>query len=174
MELLGIDCTVLPSNADESHPEQVDPHELPLVLAARKADALMSQIGDGAVLITADTVVVLEGKVLEKPSNLDEARTFLKQLSGKWHTVFSGFVIRCSGKEIRGVVPTKVHIRALTSDEIDYYITAYPVLDKAGAYGIQDWIGAVAVDQIYGSYSNVVGLPTAEVYRALIDILLQL
>lgn len=165
---LGLDFEVRPSHADESHPENVSPRELPLILAKRKAEALRATCSlPGDLLITADTIVDVSGKILEKPHDITEAKEFLKLLSGRWHTVHSGFCLRMDGREVTETVHTDIHFSELSDQEIDYYITRSEVLDKAGAYGIQDWIGLACIDEIKGSYNNVIGLPTATLYRTL-------
>ena len=167
---LGLSFEVHPSHADESHPEAVSPEKLPLILAQRKADALMEGLSPRDILITADTIVALEGEVIEKPGTLLRAAEFLRKLSGKWHTVYSGYSVRSGGREISGIVSTRIHFCPLSEEEIAYYLSHYEVLDKAGAYGIQDWIGLAAIDEVQGSYNNVIGLPASYIYRALKEI----
>ena len=167
---LGLSFEVRPSHADESHPEGVDPASLPLVLSKRKADALMADVATGDILITADTIVELEGEILEKPGTITRAKAFLQRLSGKWHTVHSGWCVRLGARELSGTVATRIHFCDLSEAEIDYYLSHYEVLDKAGAYGIQDWIGLAFIDEVQGSYNNVIGLPTTHIYRALKEI----
>ena len=167
---LGFDFEVRPSDADESHPDDVAPDALPLILAKRKAEALTGTLAETDLLITADTIVALDGRVLEKPETIDRAKSFLRELSGKWHTVYTGYCVRMGRKEISGTVETKIHFCPLTGREIDYYLSRYEVLDKAGAYGIQDWIGLVAADDVRGSYNNVIGLPTSYIYRAIAEL----
>lgn len=164
---LGLTCEVHPSNADESHPEGADAETLPLLLAQRKADALKSILSPSDILITADTIVELDGDVLEKPGNIERAKSFLRRLSGKWHRVHSGYCVRSRKEEISGTVRTEIHFCRITDKEIDYYLSRCEVLDKAGAYGIQDWIGLACVDEVRGSYNNVIGLPTSYIYSAL-------
>ena len=164
---LGLELEVRPSHADESHPSEYSPRTLPLTLAKRKADALASTLSPGDILITADTIVEVDGEVLEKPGTLERARIFLRKLSGKWHTVHSGYCVRLDEREISDTVHTEIHAAELSDSDIDYYLSHYEVLDKAGAYGIQDWIGLAAIDEIRGSYNNVIGLPTAHIFRAL-------
>lgn len=170
LEELGLEFEVRPSDADESHPDDVNPTTLPLILAKRKAEALIGTLAETDILITADTIVALEGRVLEKPGTIDRARSFLRELSGKWHTVYTGYCVRMGRKEIDGTVETKIHFCPLTSREIDYYLSRCEVLDKAGAYGIQDWIGLMAADEVRGSYNNVIGLPTSYIYRAIAEL----
>ena len=170
LEGLGFEFEIRPSDADESHPDDVDPASLPLILAKRKAEALSEGLAETDILITADTIVALEGRVLEKPGTIDRAKSFLRDLSGKWHTVYTGYCVRLGQKEISGTVETKIHFCPLTDREIDYYLSRCEVLDKAGAYGIQDWIGLAAVDEVRGSFSNVIGLSTSSIYRAIAEL----
>ncbi len=170
---LGLDCVVLPSCVDEGHTDGLAPNEVPLVLAERKAKALLEQINKDDLLITADTVVALGDEVLEKPHTLQEAKLFLRRLSGQWHSVHTAFVLHYRGLCYHEVVTTDVRMAPLSEDEIDYYVSEYLVMDKAGGYGIQDWIGHAAVLEIRGCYNNVVGLPTAHLYQALKEILLR-
>ena len=168
---LGLTFEVHPSHADESHPAGVDPASLPLVLAKKKADALSDVVSEGDILITADTIVELAGEIIEKPGTLTRAKAFLHKLSGKWHTVHSGWCVRLGERELSGTVATRIHFCELDEAEIDYYLSHYETLDKAGAYGIQDWVGLAFIDEVQGSYNNVIGLPTTHIYRALKEIL---
>jgi septum formation protein len=119
---------------------------------------------ENELLITADTIVVLEGEILGKPNSLEEARSMLRQLSGKKHEVISGVYIKALNKEKEITISTAVYFKQLTEAEINYYVNTYSPLDKAGAYGIQEWIGQIGVEKIHGSYYNVVGLPTEAVW----------
>ncbi|MDD7558370.1 MAG: Maf family protein [Porphyromonas somerae] len=167
LKQLGLTFEVRPSYAPEDHIEVQDPHEVPLVLATRKAEFLLPQLHPNDLLITADTVVVLEGQILEKPHSLEEAATYLNRLSGKWHQVITGYCLTMSERQFRASVTSDILFDHLTEEEISYYVTRYEVLDKAGAYGIQDWIGLIGVKEIQGSYHNVMGLPTAHLYQHL-------
>lgn len=167
LKQLGLTFEVRPSHAPEDHIEVQDPHEVPLVLASRKAEFLLPQLHPNDLLITADTVVVLEGQILEKPHSLDEAVTYLNRLSGKWHQVITGYCLTMSERQFRASVTSDILFDHLTEEEISYYANQYEVLDKAGAYGIQDWIGLIGVKEIQGSYHNVMGLPTAHLYQHL-------
>lgn len=171
LKQLGLTFEVRPSHAPEDHIEVQDPHEVPLVLASRKAEFLLPQLHPNDLLITADTVVVLEGQILEKPHSLDEAVTYLNRLSGKWHQVITGYCLTMSDRQFKASVTSDILFDHLTKEEISYYVTRYEVLDKAGAYGIQDWIGLIGVKGIQGSYHNVMGLPTAHLYQHLKEFL---
>ena len=148
-----------------------DPFEVPQLLASRKAEFLLPQLMPNDLLITADTVVVLEGQILEKPHSLEEAVTYLNRLSGKWHQVITGYCLTMLERRFKASVSSRILFDQLTVEEVDYYVSQYEVLDKAGAYGIQDWIGLIGVKEIQGSYHNVMGLPTAHLYQHLKEFL---
>lgn len=167
---LGLDFEVRPSGADESHPTHISSEHIPLELAKRKATALMP-IASDEILLTADTVVLLDDQLIEKPHDLQEARQFLHRLSDHWHTVITGYTLTHGSQQVTGEVRSDIHFAPLDDREIDYYIGHYQVLDKAGAYGIQDWIGLIGVSEVRGSYNNVIGLPTTHIYHALKNLL---
>lgn len=163
---LGLSFEVHPSGADETHPKDIAPEHIPLELAKRKAEALMPLYGTD-VLLTADTVVLMDGELLEKPKDIEEAKLFLSRLSGRWHSVVTGYTLTCGERQLTGEVRSEIHFTTLSEDEINYYVSHYQVLDKAGAYGIQDWIGLIGVSEVRGSYNNVIGLPTTYIYQSL-------
>lgn len=171
LKQLGLTFEVRPSHAPEDHIEVQDPNEVPLVLATRKAEFLLPQLHPNDLLITADTVVVLEGEILEKPHSLNEAAVYLNRLSGKWHQVITGYCLTMSDRQFRASVTSDILFDHLAEEAISYYVNRYEVLDKAGAYGIQDWIGLIGVKEIKGSYHNVMGLPTAHLYQHLKEFL---
>ena len=140
-------------------------------LARLKMELAQNRINRG-IIITADTIVVLDGKILGKPKNKKDAERILMQLSGKTHLVYSGFVVynKSNGKKVTGYSKTAVSFRNLSSYEIREYIRSGSPMDKAGAYGIQDDFGAVFVEKISGCYYNVVGLPLSKVYKALREV----
>lgn len=165
---LGLHITVRPSEVEEVYPEGLSIEEVAPFLSRLKADSLRPSLSDEEILITADTVVLLEGELLGKPTDLDHARDFLHRLSGKTNTVITGYTIMdAHGKVIAGQAVSKIKFAPLEESEIEYYIRRCEVLDKAGAYGVQDWIGLIAVEDIQGSYNNIIGLPTALIYRDL-------
>lgn len=164
---LGLSFEVRVSNSDETHPEKVSPFSLPLSLAQKKAEALQKRLQADEILLTADTIVVLNGQVLEKPQSKEEAKRFLQQLSGKWHQVITGYLLSTQKKQEGNTIITEVHFCDLTTEEIDFYVDQFSPLDKAGAYGIQEWIGYACIDEIRGSFNNVVGLPTSALYASL-------
>ena len=165
---LGIDfdVRVLPG-IDESYPADLPVHEIPLYIATAKAEANRQAMNDGEIVITADTVVICGGKVLGKPADADEARSMLALLSGKTHQVVTGVCLTSRERQRKFAVTTGVTFKELTSEEIDYYIENFRPYDKAGAYGIQEWIGYIGVTGISGSFFNVMGLPVQRVYNEL-------
>jgi septum formation protein len=166
---LGIKFNIFAKrNIIETFPSEMPIEEVPLYLAKIKSKAYESEIKNNTILITADTVVVCNHEIVGKPKSLQEAKTILSKLSGKRHTVVTGVSIRSLNKEHLFSISTYVYFRELTADEINYYVDTYKPLDKAGAYGIQEWIGYIAVEKIEGSYYNVVGLPVHELYLELI------
>ena len=153
----------------EIWPENLKGNEIAEYLASGKGDSWSKAIASNQLIITADTIVWCHGKLLGKPADNDEAVRFLRQLSGCRHEVITGICIRDSERKKVFSVTTDVTFRDLGSDEIDYYVENYKPLDKAGAYGIQEWIGLRGITGIEGSYYNVVGMPVSEVYSALLE-----
>lgn len=152
---------------DESYPETLYGSEIPSHIAQKKAEAYRSMMKPNTLLITADTIVWLDGKVYGKPVDEDNARQMLRELSGQSHTVITGVAITTSDVQKVFAVESKVTFATLTEEEIDYYVTKYRPLDKAGAYGIQEWIGYIGVTGLEGSYFNVMGLPIQRLYNEL-------
>lgn len=152
---------------DESYPENLPLEQIPLYISRKKSSVYQCSIADDELVITADTVVVCDGRILGKPSNADDAALMLRMLSGKRHQVVTGVTFATVRKTHSFTVTTDVWFSELTDTEIDYYIRQYKPFDKAGAYGIQEWIGYVGVERIEGSYFNVVGLPVQRLYREL-------
>jgi septum formation protein len=136
-------------------------------LARKKASVYLSELKENELLITADTIVLLDGMILGKPDNNVEAREMLSMLAGRTHRVITGVCFTAQHKQISFSDTANVTFGPLSPQEIDYYIANYAPLDKAGAYGVQDWIGYVAVEKIEGSYFNVMGLPIFKVYQEL-------
>ncbi len=155
---------VLP-DIEENYPEGLAMDEIPKYIAAEKAAAYRNMMNDRDLIITADTVVVLGDEVLGKPTDLDDARRMLRELSGKTHQVITGVYLMTREKERGFSVVTDVTFKELSDEEIDYYVEKYQPLDKAGAYGIQEWIGYIGVTGLSGSYFNVMGLPVQRIYQ---------
>lgn len=154
---------------DETYPPELEAHQVPEYLSRLKADAYRPTLAPADILITADTVVIVDGAVLGKPRDEADARRMLRQLSGRTHQVTTGVTIADDKRVHTFAVTTAVTFAPLTDSEIDYYVNRYRPMDKAGAYGIQEWIGAVGITGIDGSYYNVMGLPVRRVYQALKD-----
>ena len=152
---------------DESYPATMPALETAEYIAAKKAAAYQSQMADDELIITADTVVIVGDEVLGKPADADEARSMLLKLSGRTHQVVTGVCLTAKDRQRHFSVLTDVTFKQLTDDEIDYYICTYHPFDKAGAYGIQEWIGHVGVSSIHGSYFNVMGLPVQRIWNEL-------
>ncbi len=169
LEGLGVNYSVKTlSGVDESYPETLNGEEIPLFIAKKKADAYINNISDNDLIITADTIVWLDGKVLGKPENAAHAKEMLAALSGKTHQVMTGVCITSKDKRKEFVSVTDVTFDTLSAEEIEYYVENFRPFDKAGAYGIQEWIGYIGVKSISGSYFNVVGLPIQRLYRELV------
>lgn len=152
----------------ESYPESLRAEEVPQYISREKAAAY--QVADDELLLTADTVVVVDNTILGKPHDADDARRMLHLISGRTHQVVTGVTLTTAKAQKTFGVTTDVTFRRLTDDEIDYYITHYRPFDKAGAYGIQEWIGYVGVTSIHGSYYNVMGLPVQRIYQEILEI----
>lgn len=151
----------------ESYPENLHAEEVPQYISREKAAAY--QIADDELLLTADTVVVVDNTILGKPHDAADARRMLRLISGRTHQVVTGVTLTTAKAQKTFGVATDVTFRQLTDDEIDYYITHYRPFDKAGAYGIQEWIGYVGVTSIHGSYYNVMGLPVQRIYQEIVE-----
>lgn len=165
---LGIIFEVAPSiEVDESYPKQMDAYEVAPHLSKLKADAYRRLIIDNQLIITADTVVINNGEVLGKPMSVQHAKVMLESLSSHSHSVVTGVTITTLEKQVTFAVNTEVEFAQLSSQEIDDYVDNFTPLDKAGAYGIQEWIGCIGVKNIKGSFYNVMGLPLHRLYEEL-------
>lgn len=168
LKSLGFEYLNKPINADESFPADLKAQEIPLYLAEKKADAYPDELQEDELLITADTIVWLEGRVLNKPAKYDEAVKMLESLSGKMHEVYTAVCLKSANKQTTFFDVSKVYFKKLKKAEIEYYVANFNVYDKAGAYGVQDWLGYIGIDKIEGSFYNVMGLPVKELYEELI------
>jgi len=168
LKSLGFKFLLKPINADEDYPVDLVGSEIPVFLAEKKADAFPEELKETDILITADTIVWVEGKVLNKPAKYEEAVKMLETLSGKMHEVFTGVCLKSGTKQTTFFDTTKVYFKKLKKEEIEYYVHNFNVYDKAGGYGVQDWIGYIGIDKIDGSFYNVMGLPVKELYEELI------
>ena len=168
--LRGIDIDfeikVLP-DIDETYPSNLALEEVAEFVAQKKATSYYSILKENELMITADTVVVLEGKIYGKPKDEEEAKEMLLALSAKTHRVISGVCLTSTTKQTCFSVISDVEFSDLTNEEIEYYVERYSPLDKAGSYGVQEWIGYIGVKHISGSYYNIMGLPIQRLYREL-------
>lgn len=152
---------------DEQYPDTLRGEDIPRFISRKKAEAYRSSMADDELLIAADTVVCLDGRTLGKPHDAQEAKAMLHKLSGRFHQVITGVTVMTKDQMENFAVTSQVKFADLTDEEIDYYVDNYLPFDKAGAYGIQEWIGMVAVEELRGSYFNVMGLPIQRLYNVL-------
>jgi len=164
---LNIPFEVKVIDMEESYPRELVGVDIPMYLAEKKANAYLETMDQNTLLITADTIVWHEGRVFNKPTDKTDAIAMLKSLSGKTHQVITGVCISTISKRKTFHVISEVRFASLTSPEIEYYLKNYQPYDKAGAYGVQEWIGYIGVEYIEGSYFNVMGLPIQRLYTEL-------
>jgi septum formation protein len=168
----GFQFTVLPSDVDESFPHEMILQDVPVMLAERKAKALLESCANSLVL-AADTVVILENEILNKPANKQEALQMLKKLSGKTHEVVTGIALASPNGIVKASDSAFVRFRELADWEIEWYVRGGTSLDKAGAYGVQDFIGMAGIEKLDGSFYTVMGLPIYHVYQLLKPFILE-
>lgn len=168
LKSLGFEFMVRPTHADEDFPADLKAQEIPIYLAEKKADAYEEELKETDLLITADTIVWCEGKVFNKPANFAEGKKMLETLSGRMHEVFTAVCLKSGNKQTTFFDVSKVYFKKLRTEEIEYYLTNFSPYDKAGGYGVQDWIGYIGIDKIEGSFYNVMGLPVKDLYEELI------
>ncbi|GAA5091677.1 Maf-like protein [Chryseobacterium ginsengisoli] len=166
---LGFDFEVVKIDCEEIVPEHIKVGESAAYLSELKADAFR-KLEEGEVLLTADTVVAIDNQFLGKPKDEEDAKNMLKLLSGKIHQVYTGITIKTTDKTITETDVADVEIDELTNDEIEYYIKNYKPFDKAGSYGIQEWLGMAKIKKMNGSFYTIMGLPTHLVYKILKEI----
>lgn len=164
---LDINFEIQTKDVDESYPATMTPEEVPAFLAEKKAAAFEDQLGENTIIITSDTIVIQEGTILEKPQSIEDGKRMIGQLADNKHVVVTGVCIQSQSKKEVFSDHTQVHFMPLTEAEIDYYMNKYEPFDKAGSYGVQEWIGYVGIEKLEGSYYNVMGLPVHKVYEAL-------
>lgn len=167
LTMAGFEFVVKSKNVEENHPYGMKQEKIPVHLAQKKAKALLSEITDNEIIIGADTIVLLNGKIYEKPIDREDAINMLTALSGQIHKVITGVCIVSQQKEILFSETTKVYFNELKREEIEFYVDNFEPFDKAGSYACQEWIGAVAIKRFEGDYFNVVGLPINRVYQEL-------
>lgn len=168
---LGVDYEVrtLP-DVDESYPDTLQGADIPLYIAKEKADAYRNMLQPGELMITADTIVWLDGRVLGKPKDREDALCMLRDMSGRTHEVFTGVCITTTEWQRSFAAQTEVRFAELSEEEITYYVDKFQSMDKAGAYGVQEWIGFIGVENISGSYYNIMGLPVQRLYKELVKV----
>ena len=165
---LDIPFTCVTIDADESYPADLKEGDIPMYISRAKARAYAGKLQENDLLITSDTIVWLNGEMLGKPQDEADARAMLARLSGKTHEVYTAVCFADKNGELETWVDcTKVTFNTLSEKEIDYYVSKYRPLDKAGAYGVQEWIGYIGVTKMEGSYFNVMGFPISRVYATL-------
>ncbi|NNJ88174.1 MAG: septum formation protein Maf [Eudoraea sp.] len=166
---LGISFDIVKNEVEEVYPDDLKGEQIAIYLAKLKSGALKDILKEKDILLTADTVVWFNDRSLAKPAVIEEAKQMLKELSGQWHEVITSVCFTTVAEQRIVTSTTRVRIKELSAEEIDYYVEVYKPFDKAGAYGIQEWLGSIGIIEIKGSYVNVVGLPTDLVYKTLMD-----
>jgi len=169
LEGLGLTFETRTKEVEETFSTEIDQHKVAEFLANKKANAFTNELTKKDIIITSDTIVLCDGEILGKPNDSKDAFEMLTKLSGKSHQVITGVCLKSIEKTITFSDTTKVWFKPLTSDEINFYIKAYRPFDKAGSYGIQEWIGYVGIEKIEGTYFNVMGLPVNLLYKRLYD-----
>jgi septum formation protein len=164
---LGLEFELRTKDTDESFDVNLQNEEIPMYLSQKKAKAFESELLENEIVLTADTIVCINDKVLNKPESKDEAIKMLQLLSNNFHYVYTGVTLLSKNQKITFFDCTKVFIRKLSFSEIDYYLETCKPYDKAGSYGVQDWLGLSAIEKIEGSFYTVMGLPTHLVYTHL-------
>lgn len=162
---LEFDFSCKSVDIDESYPPNLEGAQIPLYIADKKADAFLPMMGDKDLVITADTVVIAEDLVLGKPHDINEAKKMLEMLSGKTHKVITGICLMTKNKRRSFHSMSEVTFTELSDEEINHYLNIYKPFDKAGAYGVQEWIGFIGIEKLVGSFYNVMGLPVHRLYR---------
>lgn len=163
---LGLDFSIAKIEVDESYPSELSREKITEFISAKKANSYTT-LNENEILITADTLVWLENEILGKPKDYKDAFAMIQKMSGKTHEVFTSVTLKTLTKQITFSDTTSVTFTIISAEEIDYYLTNYQPFDKAGAYGIQDWLGYAKIKEINGCYYNVMGLPLAKLYEQL-------
>ncbi len=164
---LCVDFEIKTKQIDESYPSNLKEAEVPTFIALKKADAFKEDLSPNDILITSDTVVCLDSEILEKPLDAKDAKRMLRALSGKQHTVYSAVCLTSKDKQISFCDSTLVKFKVIDQEEIEFYIERFKPFDKAGAYGVQEWIGYIGIEQMIGSYYTVMGMPMHLLYEEL-------
>jgi septum formation protein len=170
LKKMGFYFDIIVKKNEEIFPQDLPTEQIPEYIAKQKSQHYnLDEMPENTLLITADTLVILDDKILGKPKDKSEATAILKELSGKTHEVVTGVCLRTKEKEKTFSVSSRVSFRVIKEDEILYYIENYKPYDKAGAYGIQEWLGFIALERIEGSFFNVMGFPTQRLYVSLME-----
>lgn len=164
---MGFTFVCRTKDTDENYPENISVVEVPSYLAKIKADALKESLSNNELLITSDTIVLVNNEVLGKPRNATEAIETLRKLSGKTHLVITGVALTTTSIQHTFSNTTEVSFKTMEESEIEYYVSTYRPFDKAGSYGIQEWIGYIGIEKMNGSYYSVMGLPTSKLWDEL-------
>jgi len=164
---LGFPVEIRTKEVEEIYPEDLSPEKVPEYLAKLKAEPLVASLLDDEILVTSDTIVLLDGEVLGKPADANMAKEMIQRLSGTTHSVITGVCLSTNTLQHTFSSVTKVFFSELSSEEIDHYVDTFKPFDKAGSYGIQEWIGYIGVSKIEGCYYNVMGLPLHDLYQQL-------
>ncbi|MEZ5057902.1 MAG: Maf family protein [Saprospiraceae bacterium] len=168
MKAAGFEFEIKTKDVDESFPDDMPKKAVARYLAERKAEECMDFLEDlDQILLTADSTVVMGEEIYNKPADLEEAKEMLRALSGKTHTVYTGVCLRDKQKKVSFSGESEVTFDPLSEEEINYYVENYEVMDKAGSYAIQEWVGLCRIKSIKGTYTNIMGLPVREVYNVL-------
>ncbi|MDD5569799.1 MAG: Maf family nucleotide pyrophosphatase [Bacteroidales bacterium] len=169
LEGMGIKFKIKTKEINEKYPKEYKREKIPIYLCELKANAFADEIKNKkTILISADTLVFMDNKVLDKPKSYTDAFNTLSKLSGNMHEVITGVCLKSKNKMVSFYDVSKVYFKKLTKEEIEFYINTYKPYDKAGAYGAQEWIGYIGISKIEGSYFNVMGLPTHKLYEELV------
>ena len=166
---LDIEFEIRTKDVDESYDSNLSPSEICTFLSQKKAEAFKHELTENDILITSDTIVSLDGRILEKPKTKTESIKMISSLSENQHSVFSGVSITSTEKQITFYDETKVFFKPLSDEEIEYYVEKYNPCDKAGSYGIQEWIGYIGVEKIEGDFFSVMGLPLNTLYKRILS-----
>ena len=169
LEEAGFSLRIIPADIEETYPEDLSPYEVPAYLSHKKGNTLLPFLETGEVILAADSVVILEDRILGKPQDRSSAIEMLQRLSNQKHEVVTGVTLMNAEKEMSFSNLSEVFFHPLNAEEIEYYVDHYHPFDKAGSYGIQEWIGWCKIRKINGSYSNIMGLPVSLVYEKLQD-----
>lgn len=171
---MGVDFEIMNTDVEESYDPSLTPAEVVQYLSKLKLSTLnMADYPTNAIFIACDTIVVIDGKIIGKPRDNAEAVAMVRALSGCTHTVYSGLTVATSQRSLTGYRATEVTFETLSEEEIEYYVNTYKPFDKAGAYGVQEWIGCVGIKSITGSFYNVMGLPTRLLWEMLKELIIE-